>query len=429
MTPWYRSASGLERKTFWVCFSGWALDALDGQMFSLAIPALAAAFALNRGQAGAIGSVTLVSSAIGGWVAGSLSDRWGRVRTLQLTVVWFSLFTLLCAFAQTYPQILVLKSLQGLGFGGEWAAGAVLMAEAVSAAHRGKAMALVQSAWAVGWGAAVVLYSLLFSYWPAATAWRVMFAIGVLPALLVLYVQRALPHRAPAAKVAATAKSSGWLYGIFAPKVLRATSVGALLGIGAHGGYYAIMTWLPTFLKTERHLSVLGTSSYLTVIIVAFWFGCVASSALLDRWGRRPTIAVFAVCSVFTVLFYLLVPLTNHEMLALGFPLGFFAAGIPASMGPLFNELYPTGIRGTGVGFCYNFGRIVSAVFPWLVGQMSQTMPLSRAIGIDAAAAYSLVVVAVCLLPETRGKELEPEDPSERVAAPAAFPKVAPSAP
>jgi len=429
MTPWYRSASGLERKTFWVCFSGWALDALDGQMFSLAIPALAAAFALNRGQVGAIGSVTLISSAIGGWVAGSLSDRWGRVRTLQLTVVWFSLFTFLCAFAQTYPQILVLKSLQGLGFGGEWAAGAVLMAEAVSAQHRGKAMALVQSAWAVGWGAAVVLYSLLFSYWPAATAWRVMFAIGVLPALLVLYIQRTLPHRAPAPKVAATAKSAGWLYGIFAPKVLRATSVGALLGIGAHGGYYAIMTWLPTFLKTERHLSVLGTSSYLAVIIVAFWFGCVASSFLLDRWGRRPTIAVFAICSVFTVLFYLLMPLSNREMLGLGFPLGFFAAGIPASMGPLFNELYPTGIRGTGVGFCYNFGRIVSAVFPWLVGQMSQTMPLSRAIGIDAAAAYSLVVVAVCLLPETRGKELEPEDANERASAPAAFPNIAPRSP
>ena len=200
---------------------------------------------------------------------------------------------------------------------------------------------------------------------------------------------------------------AGGLFGIFSPSVLRLTLVGSLLGVGAHGGYYALMTWLPTFLKTERKLSVLSTGGYLAVIIIAFWCGCMASSQLIDRIGRRRNITLFAVCCVLTVIGYIFLPLTNAQMLVMGFPLGFFAAGIPASLGALFNELYPAGIRGTGVGFCYNFGRIASAAFPWLVGHMSESMPLGRAIGIDAALAYTLVVVAVLALPETKGKRLD----------------------
>jgi MFS family permease len=188
--------------------------------------------------------------------------------------------------------------------------------------------------------------------------------------------------------------------------VLGVTLAGSLLGVGAHGGYHALMTWLPTYLKTERKLSVLGTGGYLAVIILAFWCGCIASAHLLDRIGRRRNIMLFAVCCVATVVVYLFLPLTDAQMLVLGFPLGFFAAGIPASLGALFNELYPAGMRGAGVGFCYNFGRIVSAAFPWLVGHMSERMTLGRAIGIDAALAYSLVVVAVLALPETKGRAL-----------------------
>ena len=122
MFRWYREITPPERKTFWSCFGGWALDALDVQMFSIALPALIAAFSLDKSQAGLIGSVTLVTSAFGGWIAGALSDRYGRVRILQLTILWFSTFTFLCAFAQNATQLFVLKGLQGIGFGGEWAA-------------------------------------------------------------------------------------------------------------------------------------------------------------------------------------------------------------------------------------------------------------------------------------------------------------------
>lgn len=408
MFTWYKRGTPLERRTFWGCFAGWGLDALDVQMLTLAIPAIIASYGIDRTQAGAISGVTLVSSALGGWLAGALSDRMGRVRTLQITILWFSVFTFLCAFAQSFPQLLVLKALQGFGFGGEWAAGAVLMAETIRTEHRGRAMGAVQSAWAVGWAGAVLLYAAVFSWLPANDAWRVMFGAGLLPAILVFYVRRNLREPVRAAKPPTMSSVSIWeqITKVFHPRVIRTTIVGALLGIGAHGGYYAIMTWLPTFLSKERHLSVLNTGGYLAVVIFAFWCGCMASAYLLDRIGRRLNIAFFALACIVTVLAYVMLPLSNTAMLILGFPLGFFAAGIPASLGALFNELYPADVRGAGVGFCYNFGRIVSAGFPVLVGYMSHSMSLGVAIGIDATIAYGLAMIAVLLLPETRGMRL-----------------------
>ncbi|SAL05576.1 major facilitator transporter [Caballeronia arationis] len=410
MFTWYKRGTPVERRTFWGCFAGWGLDALDVQMFTLAIPAIIAAYGIDHTQAGAISAVTLISSALGGWLAGALSDKFGRVRTLQITILWFSGFTFLCAFAQTFPQLLALKALQGFGFGGEWAAGAVLMAETIRPENRGKAMGAVQSAWAVGWGGAVILYAAAFTWLPTDTAWRVMFGVGLLPAILVLYVRRNLREPARAVPDSKEPKVSVWrqVTQVFQPRVLKTTIIGAVLGTGAHGGYYAIMTWLPTFLSKERHLSVLNTGGYLAVVIIAFWCGCMASAYLLDRIGRRRNVALFAFCCIVTVLAYVMLPLSNMQMLVLGFPLGFFAAGIPASLGALFNELYPAEMRGTGVGFCYNFGRIASAGFPVLVGYMSHSMSLGTAIGIDAAIAYGLAMVAVLLLPETRGKRLRP---------------------
>ncbi|WP_345816748.1 MFS transporter (plasmid) [Paraburkholderia sp. PREW-6R] len=426
MFSWFREISGNERRTFWACFGGWALDSLDVQMFSLVIPAIITEWSISRTQAGLVSGVTLVASALGGLIAGMLSDRLGRVKTLQWTVAFFSVFTFLCAFAQNYPQFLVLKTLQGFGFGGEWAAGAVLMAETIRNEHRGKAMGSVQSAWSVGWGAAVLLYALMFSLMPAATAWRAMFAIGIVPALLILYVRRGVQepgapvHSARDARVHGNEGTPGVVAGIFSAGMLRMTLIGALLGVGAHGGYYALMTWLPTFLKSERHLSVLGTGGYLAVVIVAFFCGCLVSAQLLDRIGRRKTILTFAICCVITVVAYVFLPLGNTAMLFFGFPLGFFAAGIPASMGALFNELYPRGMRGTGVGFCYNFGRVVSAGFPVLVGHMSAKMSLGSAIGIDAGLAYAIVVLSVLMLPETRGRVLGDAAPHTDDARPIA---------
>ncbi|CAM2185794.1 MFS transporter [Burkholderia cepacia] len=402
---WMREISTTERRTLRGCFAGWALDGLDTQMFSLVIPALLATWSIGKGQAGLIGGATLVSGALGGLLAGVIADRYGRVRALQITVCWFSAFTFLSAFAQNFEQLLVLKALQGLGFGGEWTAGAVLLAETVGARHRGKAMGVVQSAWGFGWGAAVLLYMIVFAWLPAEWAWRVLFAIGALPALLVLYIRRAIVEP-PRAQPAPAQADDTQTIGIFDRSVLRTTVVGGLIGVGAHGGYHAITIWLPTYLKTERHLSVLGTGTYLAVVIVAFICGCFVSAYLQDRIGRRRNVMLFAACCAVMVNLYVFLPLNDIAMLLLGFPLGLCSAGIPATLGTLFNELYPQNVRGRGVGFCYNFGRIVSAGFPVLVGRMGESLPLGTALGIDAGIAYGLVVIAVWFLPETRGRRL-----------------------
>jgi MFS family permease len=406
MFQWYREIDHVERTTFWTCLGGWALDALDVQMFGLVIPVLIASWGVSHTEAGLIGGVTLVTSALGGWLGGAISDRIGRVRALQITILWFALATFVAAFTQTFGQLLVTKAIQGFGFGAEWACGAVLMGEIIRPEHRGKALGAVQSGWALGWGAAVLLYAAAFSLLPGELAWRVMFALGLLPALLILYIRRSLPE--PLRQQTKEPKPSfvETLFGVFRPETLRATLVGGLFGLGAHGGFYGLFTWLPTYLKAERGLSVMGTGAYLGVIIVAFGIGCVVAGQMLDRFGRRRSVAIFAIGCIAVTVLYLLVPINGTAMLLLGFPLGFCAAGIPASMGALFNELYPAGVRGTGVGFCYNFGRILAAGLPVLIGYMSSSMSLGAAIGIDAAFAYTLVLLALAMLPETRGKAL-----------------------
>ncbi len=365
MFKWYAECSPLERRTFWASFGGWGLDALDVQMFGLVIPALIAAFGLTNAEAGLLGSITLFFGALGGWVGGALGDRFGRVKALQMTVATFALATFASAFVTSYSQLVVLKAIQGLGFGAEWACGAVLMAEIIRPEHRGKALAAVQSAWAVGWGAAVLLSAIVFSYAPADIGWRVLFALGLLPALLIVFIRRGLKEPVRSAAKESPQPFLATISGIFHRDVLRFTLIGGLFGTGAHGGYSALTTFLPTYLREVRHLSVLGSSAYLAVIIVAFFCGCVTSGILSDRIGRRANVTFFAAACVATVLIYIFAPLTNQQMLVLGFPLGFFSAGIPASMAALFSELYPAGVRGTGVGFCYNFGRIISALFPF----------------------------------------------------------------
>src|SRR5256885_2978641 len=279
------------------------------------------------------------------------------------------------------------------------------MGEVIAARHRGKAVGAVQSVWALGWGAAAVLYTIMFSTLPEQTAWRVLFFAGVLPSLLVLYIRSNVEEPA-VFRAARESGARGRFWEIFAPDMAATTALAALLATGAQGGYYAITTWLPTYLKTVRGLSVFGTGGYLGVVIAGSFCGYLVSAYLSDALGRRRNFFVFALGCMAAVLIYTMVPITDAQMLVLGFPLGFFASGIFSGMGAFFTELFPTRMRGSGQGFCYNFGRGVGALFPSVVGVLSATMPLGRAIGIFAASAYALLFVAALLLPETRGREL-----------------------
>ena len=409
MFAWYEEASGAERRTFWGCFGGWALDAMDVQLYSLVIPTLIAAWGISKTQAGLLATSALLLSAVGGWIAGLLSDRIGRVRTLQITILWFAFFTFVSGFAQNFEQLLVARGLMGLGFGGEWAAGAVLMGEVIRAEHRGKAVGTVQSGWAIGWGAAALLYAVLFSRLPEETAWRALFFAGILPAGLVLFVRYFVDEPAvftETQKQIAAGAERPHVLAIFEPELIGRTLLAALLTTGAQGGYYAITTWLPTYLKTVRQLSVLNTSGYLVVIIVGSFVGYLVGAHLADRIGRRNNFLLFAVCCFVIVLAYTQLVMDDRTMLILGFPLGFFASGIFSGMGAFLTELFPTRVRGSAQGFTYNFGRGIGALFPSLVGWLGATMPLGQAIGLFAAVAYAVLFLAALLLPETRGREV-----------------------
>jgi MFS family permease len=409
LLAFYRDMNQAERRTFWACAAGWALDGMDFMIYPLVIGTIITLWKVDAGTAGLAGTVTLLASAVGGWLGGYLSDRIGRVKTLQITILWFSFFSLVCAFVQNFDQLLVARALLGLGFGGEWAAGAVLMGEAIRAQYRGRAVGSVQSGWAVGWGLAVLSQAILFSYLPAELAWRWMFAIGALPALLVFYLRRYVtePEIAVATRVSqAQAGNRPALWEIFTPSVIKTTILASLMATGCQGGYYAVTFWVPRFLTTERKLSIVSSTGYLAALIIGSFVGYLVGAWLADRIGRRNLFLTFSLGAIAIVLLYTQLPLTNEILWLLGFPLGFFASGYFSGVGAFLTELYSTRLRGSGQGFCYNFGRGIGALFPFLVGWLSTSTTLANAIAIFAVAAYSLLFLAAFALPETRGKVL-----------------------
>ena len=405
MAAFYRGMTIPERRTMFACSLGYALDGLDFTIYTLVLGTVIALWHVDRGPAGLTVSATLLCSAVGGWVAGYVSDHVGRVRAVQITVLWFCLFSLLSAVAQSFTQLAIFRALLGFGFGGEWTAAAALMSETIRPRYRGRAVGCVQAGWAVGWGSAVLLQAIVYSIVPDQQAWRWMFALGFVPALYVLFVRRFVDEP-PLAK-ATRASSMGSMWEIFSPGLLKTTALAALLGTGAQGGYYAINTWLPVFLQTERHLTIVGSTSYLAFLIAGAFTGYLTGAWLADRIGRRQLFLVFSAGALVMTLVYTRAPLTNGMLWILGFPLGFVVSGYFAGMGAFFAELFPTRVRGSAMGFAYNFGRGIGAMFPALIGYISATMPLSRAIAIFATIAYSLMGIAAFLLPETRGRALE----------------------
>ena len=411
MFAWIRELSGQEKKTLIAAYGGWSVDAFDFMIYTFVIPTLIGLWGMSKGQAGLIATSALLMSALGGWVAGALSDRFGRARMLQITIAWFACFTFLCGFTQSFEQMLVVRSLQGLGFGGEWAVGSVMIGEMIRAQHRGKAVGTVQSGWAVGWGAAALMFAVFFTFLPDNIAWRALFWTGLAPALLIFYIRRHVKDSEVfTATLARTGAQRANFLEIFSPQLLRITVLTSLMATGMQGGYYAVTIWLPTYLKTVRGLSVIGTGGYLAVIICGAFTGYLTAAWLSDRIGRRNTFFLFAVCSALITVAYTLVPISDAQMLVLGFPLGFFVSGNFSGVGAYFTELFPSRVRGSGQGFAYNFGRGIGALFPALVGFLSTSMPLGQAIGIFAGSAFVVVIIAVSLLPETRGKQLAAYD-------------------
>ncbi|HEY5759521.1 MAG TPA: MFS transporter, partial [Steroidobacter sp.] len=368
MLSWFRALAPKDRRTFWACFVGYAADSMDAHLYPFVVPVLMGLWSISKTDAGILATAPMIFSAFGGWAAGILADRFGRARLLQITILWFAVFTFLSGAAQNFEQMLVIRCLQGLGFGGEWAVGSILIGEVVQSRYRGRVMGSIQSAWAVGWAAATVLATLLFTQLPESIAWRVLFFTGLLPALVAIYVRRSVSESSVFLATRRDKRDSQpSVFAIFRPRYRAATFYACLLAAGAHGGYYTIAIWLPTYLRTERELSFIGTGAFTGIIILGAFCGYVAASYLVDSAGKRITFLLFAVFSGGLALLYTQLPIPNAASAALGFPLGFFAAGLYSGLGPWMSELFPTELRAAGQGFCYNFGRALGSIFPVLV--------------------------------------------------------------
>ncbi|MFG1638854.1 MFS transporter [Amycolatopsis sp. NPDC049252] len=399
---WFRTLGKRGQRAFAGAFGGYGLDSFDYQTLPLGLAAITAYFGISSGEAGLLGTTTLVVSAVGGIGAGMLADRIGRVRTLQITIAMYTVFTVLCGFAPNFETLLIFRALQGLGFGGEWAAGAALVAEYSSARYRGRTVAFVQSAWAVGWGLSVIVYTVVFSIASPDLAWRIMFWTGVIPALLVLWVRKSVKDAPRAEERLKTERVKGTLVKIFHRDLLRTTFFAALLATGVQGGYYTISTWLPSYLKKTRELTVIGTGGYLAFLITGAFVGYVCGGYLTDLMGRKKTFLTFAILSAGLIVAYTQIPKgANGLVLVLGFPLGFSMSAIFSGFGAYLAELYPTALRGTGQGFTYNFGRAVGAIFPTVVGFLGAGGAI-----VFGAIGYAIAAVALLGLPETRGIEL-----------------------
>lgn len=408
LRSFYRAMTPPERKAFWACAGGWGFDGLDFTIYPLVIGTIMTLWGVPAGLAGLAATSTLLASALGGWLAGYCSDRFGRVRTLQICILWFSVCTLLCAVAQSFEQLLVFRTLLGIGFGGEWAAGAVLMGETIRAQYRGRALGCVQSSWSVGWGAAVVLQALAFSLFAPEVAWRAMFVFGFLPAVFLLaYIRRNVEEPPIAVRARAQHGAKPPIWEIFSREHLRTTLLASLALTGAQGGYYSITTWLPTYLKNDRGVTVVGSSGYLALLIVGGFAGYLAGAWVSDRFGRRMLFLIFSLGAMVMAVVYTQLDLAPVMLLVLGFPLGFFSTGYYAGTGAFLTELFPTRLRGSGQGFCFSFGRGIGALFPTLVGHLSDRFDLGDAMAVFAVIAYGTFFLTAFALPETKGRHLE----------------------
>ena len=242
MLAWLRDLTSRERRTMLACWGGWTLDGFDQGLYSYVVPTIITVWGISTGAAGTIGTVTVVTSSVGGWFAGALADRFGRVRMLQIAILWYSVFTFLCGFAQNFEQLFILRGLHGLGFGGEWATGAVLMGEVIRDKYRGRGVGFVQTGAAFGPGLAALVYAGLFAILPETIAWRALFWVGILPGLFVLWIRRSIPESEAFAERRNSSEQPGiaHLLSAFRGPYLWLTIKVSLMVMGAQGGVWAV---------------------------------------------------------------------------------------------------------------------------------------------------------------------------------------------
>ena len=308
MQAWIRSISRDQWRTLGAAQLGWMLDALDVMLYAFALTAMRGEFGLSSASAGALASVTLLASAAGGVVAGVAADRYGRVRVLVWSILSYSLFTAFTATAQSVTALIFWRALVGIGLGGEWSAGSVLVAETWPAEHRGKAIGIMQAGWAIGYLMAAGLAALVLPRF----GWRVLFVAGVLPALLAVWIQRRIPEPALWRRVrAGEGRETRSLLVIFRPPLLKRTVAATLMCACVMFAYWGLFTWMPTYLSTPAErggagMSIVRTSGWIVPVQVGAFFGYILFGWFADRLGRRPAFAGFVLAAAVVVPLYTL---------------------------------------------------------------------------------------------------------------------------
>ncbi len=382
---------------------GWMLDAMDFLLFTFAVLPIQKEFALSKATMGGLTSVALVSSAIGGMFFGRLADRIGRVRAMTLSILIYSGATAGLATAGSLWQLIAWRTLVGIGMGGEWSCGSVLVAETWPREHRAKAIGIMQSGWAIGAMFAAGISGVILERF----GWRALFLVGALPAILAFVIRRTVEE--PQVWLEQPRSESRWI-DMFSRSLIRRTAVATALASSVLVAFWGVVTWLPAFLASPvseggAGLTITKSAQWLIVLQLGAFLGYISFGWIADRIGRRPAFTFFMIgASVLVPIFAFHVrsPLT---LLLVGPLVGYFAHGYFSLFGAMLAELFPTSIRGTAQGFCYNAGRLASAAAPLLIGRAAPKYGLGAAIAFDALF-FALGGVLIWLLPETRGQEL-----------------------
>ncbi len=413
--PWYRDITREQWHVLIAAKAGWMLDAMDFMLYAMAIGQLRAYFSFNDATAGLLGTVTLLMSGFGGLIFGYLGDRLGRTRALMGTIVVFSLASLGAATSQSVTQLLLWRALLGIGMGGEWASGAVLVSETWPAAHRNKAISIMQSGWAIGYILAALLAAVILgSAALGRDAWRWLFVVGVLPALLTIWIRRAVAE--PAAWLQRGARSAPRPnpFAVIFGRALAGRTLRIILLISVvQFAYWGIFFWLPAFLSRPvaqggAGMGVVGSLGWLIPVQIGAYLGYLTFGFIADRIGRRRTFILFMLAAAALVPVYGQMARSPLILLLLGPVLGYFGHGYFSMFGSLVAELFPAAVRATGQGTTYNIGRMAGAVAPYTIGAVA-TLP---GVGIGLALAttsgfFLLAAILVFTLPDRSGQELD----------------------
>ena len=387
---------------------------MDSMLYAFALPSIAREFQLGGAAAGGLASITLLSSAVGGVLFGWLADRIGRARALTWSIAVYSLCTAGAAMAGSLQTFVVWRLLLGLGLGGEWAAGAVLVAESVPSERRGQALGWVQAGWAVGYALAALLSTWILPRW----GFRALFWVGASPALLALWVRWRIAEppawqAAQKARVGQSQAGQGGASGLLAllvPPLRSRAIVAVLLSTLLMFAYWGLFTWIPSYLAAPPSrggagLSAVRALSFLLPMQAGAFAGYVSFGVLADRFGRRPVFSAYVLLAALSVPVFIAVAGQPLALLLVAPVLGFAGHGYFSVFGALLAELFPATIRGSAQGFCYNIGRAISAVAPLAVGALADGWGLGATLSL-LALLYGAAGIVIWALPETRGSAL-----------------------